>query len=218
MDLKVYNIEGKEVGRTVELDESVFNVQPNPHVIYLDVKRILAERRQGTHKAKERSEITGSTRKLYRQKGTGNARRGDIKSPVLIGGGRIFGPKPRDYHIKINKKVSALARKVALSEKVREDAIRIIDNIQFEAHKTREAVNFLKNFQSSEKKSLWVLDEWNNNVYLSTRNLQNVKVISASDLNTYDILNADILFISEKSLEIIHTLWGTTKEEKSLNA
>ncbi|MCX7696858.1 MAG: 50S ribosomal protein L4 [Bacteroidales bacterium] len=217
MDLKVYNIEGKEVGRTVKVDETVFNVQPNPHVIYLDVKRILAEKRQGTHKTKERSEITGSTKKLYRQKGTGNARRGDIKSPLLIGGGRIFGPKPRNYSIKVNKKVSILARKIALSEKTRENAIRIIDYIHFENYKTQQAVAFLKNFDSYEKKSLWVLDEWNNNVYLSTRNLQNVKVISASDLNTYDILNAEILFISEKSLEIIHALWGSSQEEKTLN-
>jgi len=215
MDIKVYNIQGKEVGRTVELDESVFNVQPNPHVVYLDVKRILADKRQGTHKAKERSEISGSTRKLYRQKGTGGARRGDINSPLLIGGGRVFGPKPRDYNLKINKKVSALARRIALSEKLREDAIRVIDNIAFETHKTKEAYQFLKNFNAAEKKSLLVLDEWNYNVNLSTRNLSNVEVISASDLNTYDILRADMLFISEKSLDIISALWG--KKEQNLN-
>jgi len=215
MDIKVYNIQGKEVGRTVELDESVFNVQPNPHVVYLDVKRILADKRQGTHKAKERSEISGSTRKLYRQKGTGGARRGDINSPLLIGGGRVFGPKPRDYNLKINKKVSALARRIALSEKLREDAIRVIDNIAFETHKTKDAYQFLKNFNAAEKKSLLVLDEWNYNVNLSTRNLPNVEIISASDLNTYDILRADMLFISEKSLDIISALWG--KKEQNLN-
>lgn len=200
MDVKVYNKEGKETNKVVTLHQSIFGATPNDHAIYLDVKRILAERRQGTHDSRERSDLSGSTRKLFRQKGTGGARRGDIKSPLLRGGARAFGPHPRDYGFKVNKKVKKLARISALSYKATENGIKIIENLEFAEPKTKDFNAFLKNFESDTKKSLIVLDELNKNVYLSSRNLKKVKILTASDLNTYDILNAQNLFISENSL------------------
>ncbi|MBN2730495.1 MAG: 50S ribosomal protein L4 [Bacteroidales bacterium] len=200
MDVKVYNKEGKETSKKVTLRKEIFGAQPNDHAIYLDVKRILAERRQGTHDSRERSDLSGSTRKLYRQKGTGGARRGDIKSPLLRGGARAFGPHPRDYGFKVNKKVKKLARISALSYKASEEVIRIIEDLNFSEPKTKDFNVFLKNFDSQTKKSLIVLDELNKNVYLSSRNLKKVKIITSSDLNTYDILDAQNLFISENSL------------------
>jgi len=200
MDVKVYNKDGKETSKVVKLNESIFGATPNDHAIYLDVKRILAERRQGTHDSRERSDLSGSTRKLYRQKGTGGARRGDIKSPLLRGGARAFGPHPRDYGFKVNKKVRKLARISALSYKADEKGITIIENLEFSEPNTRDFNTFLKNFDSNAKKSLIVLDELNKNVYLSSRNLKKVKILNASDINTYDILDAQNLFISENSL------------------
>ncbi len=200
MEVKVYNIKGQESSKTAVLRDEIFAITPNDHAIYLDVKRIQAEQRQGTHDSRERSTLSGSTRKLFRQKGTGGARRGDIKSPLLHGGARVFGPHPRDYGFKVNKKVKQLARKSALSYKVQDGAIRIIENFDLEQPRTKEFLEILKNFESSEKKSLIVLDESKKNVYLSSRNLKKVKVVNASKLNTYDILNAQIVIISEASL------------------
>lgn len=203
MELKVYNIEGKEVGRTVQLNDAIFNIEPNTHAMYLDVKAIMANRRQGTHKSKQRNEIAGSTKKLRRQKGTGGARRGSIKSPVLVGGGRVFGPVPRDYSIKINKKVKILARKSALSTKAKENAIVILDSVNFELPKTKQMVQMQKNLQIFDKKMLLVLNEPKNNVYLSARNLKGSKVAIASQINTYDILDAKVLVIEENALAIL---------------
>lgn len=207
MEVKVYNKEGKETSKVVTLRDEIFGVEkPNDHAIYLDVKRILAEARQGTHDSRERSDLSGSTRKLFRQKGTGGARRGDIKSPLLRGGARVFGPHPRDYGFKINKKVKTVAKISALTYKANENGIRIIENLDFSEPKTKEMNTFLKNFESLEKKSLIVLDELNKNVYLSSRNLKKAKVVIASDINTYDILNAQNLFISESGLQIIEEI------------
>lgn len=200
MDVKVYNKEGKETTKVVKLNKNIFGFEPNDHAIYLDVKRILAERRQGTHDSRERSDLSGSRRKLYKQKGTGSARRGDIKSPLLRGGARAFGPHPRDYGFKVNKKVKRIARISALSYKAKENSIRIIESFEFNDPKTKLFNSLLENFDSKSKKSLFVLDELNKNVYLSSRNLKKVKIINISDLNTYDILNAQSLFISESSL------------------
>ena len=206
MEVSVYNIKGEDTGKKVELNDAIFGIEPNDHVIYLAVKQYLANQRQGTHKSKERSEITGSTRKLIRQKGGGGARRGDIKSPVLRGGGRVFGPRPRDYWFKLNKKVKALARKSALSYKAQENAIVVVEDFDMEAPKTKEFVNIAKNLKVDSKKSLFVLSGTNNNVYLSARNLQGAEVMEASTLNTYKVLNADVLVISEKSLETIDAI------------
>lgn len=203
MELKIYNIEGKQTEKTANLHPAIFEIVPNDHAIYLDVKAYLANQRQGTAKTKERSEISGSTRKLYRQKGTGNARRGDINSPLLRGGARVFGPKPHDYSIKINKKVKILARKSALSYKAANQDITIIDNIHLEQPKTKEFVNILKNFDFHQKKILLVLDESNKSVFLSTRNLPNVKILNASELNTYQVLWANKMIITEGSLKQI---------------
>jgi large subunit ribosomal protein L4 len=203
MEISVLNINGQETGRKVTLNESVFGIEPNDHVLYLDVKQYLANQRQGTHKSKERSEISGSTRKLGRQKGGGGARRGDINSPVLVGGGRVFGPTPRDYGFKLNKKVKVLARKSALSYKAQENAIVIVEDFNFEAPKTKEFVNIAKNLKVEGKKTLFVLPEANKNVYLSARNLQRSEVMLASSLNAYKVLNADVLVVTEKSLETI---------------
>ena len=203
MEMSVLNINGQETGRKVTLNESVFGIEPNDHVLYLDVKQYLANQRQGTHKSKERSEISGSTRKLGRQKGGGGARRGDINSPVLVGGGRVFGPTPRDYGFKLNKKVKVLARKSALSYKAQENAIVIVEDFNFEAPKTKEFVNIAKNLKVEGKKTLFVLPEANKNVYLSARNLQRSEVMLASSLNAYKVLNADVLVVTEKSLETI---------------
>ena len=185
------------------LNEAVFGIEPNDHVLYLDVKQYLANQRQGTAKSKERSEHAGSTRKLGRQKGGGGARRGDINSPVLVGGGRVFGPKPRDYRFKLNKKVKVLARKSALSYKAQENAIVVVEDFNFEAPKTKDFVNITKNLKVEGKKSLFVLPESNNNVFLSSRNLQNSKVTLAQLLNSYNVLNADVLVVTENSLKTI---------------
>ena len=206
MEISVLNINGQETGRKVVLNDAVFGIQPNDHVLYLDVKQYLANQRQGTAKSKERSEHAGSTRKLGRQKGGGGARRGDINSPVLVGGGRVFGPKPRDYRFKLNKKVKVLARKSALSYKAQENAIVVVEDFNFEAPKTKDFVNITKNLKVEGKKSLFVLSEVNKNVYLSARNLQGSKITLASLLNSYNVLNADVLVITENSLETINNI------------
>ena len=203
MDINVLDIKGQETGRKVTLNESIFGIEPNDHVLYLDVKQYLADQRQGTAKSKERSEHAGSTRKLGRQKGGGGARRGDINSPVLVGGGRVFGPKPRDYRFKLNKKVKSLARKSALSYKAQENAIVVVEDFTFEAPKTKEFVNVAKNLKVDSRKMLMVLPEVNKNVYLSARNLQRTEIMTASALNTYKVLNADVLVITENSLKTI---------------
>lgn len=206
MELSVLNINGQETGKKVTLNDAVFGIEPNDHVIYLDVKQYLANQRQGTAKSKERSEHSGSTRKLGRQKGGGGARRGDINSPVLVGGGRVFGPKPRDYSFKLNKKVKILARKSALSYKAKDNEIIVVDNFDMEAPKTKDFVNITKNLKVEGKKTLVVLPEVNKNVYLSARNLQKAEIMSANNINTYKILNADVLVIAEASLEMINSV------------
>ena len=203
MEISVLNINGQETGRKVTLNEAVFCIEPNDHVLYLDVKQYLANQRQGTAKSKERSEHAGSTRKLGRQKGGGGARRGDINSPVLVGGGRVFGPKPRDYRFKLNKKVKVLARKSALSYKAQENAIIVVEDFNMEAPKTKDFVNISKNLKVEGKKSLFVLPEANKNVYLSARNLQRTKITLAALLNSYNVLNADVLVVTENSLKTI---------------
>ncbi|CCX67942.1 MULTISPECIES: 50S ribosomal protein L4 [Prevotellaceae] len=203
MEINVLNIKGENTGRKVTLNESIFGIEPNDHVLYLDVKRYMAAQRQGTAKAKERSEHAGSTRKLGRQKGGGGARRGDINSPVLVGGGRVFGPKPRDYSFKLNLKVKALARKSALSYKAQENAIVVVEDFNFDAPKTKDFVNITKNLKVDGKKLLLVLPEVNKNVYLSARNLQGTEVMLASTINSYKVLNADVLVMTENSLKTI---------------
>ena len=203
MEISVLNIKGEDTGRKVTLNESIFGIEPNDHVLYLDVKQYLANQRQGTAKSKERSEHAGSTRKLGRQKGGGGARRGDINSPVLVGGGRVFGPKPRDYRFKLNKKVKSLARKSALSYKAQENAIVVVEDFTFDAPKTKEFVNVAKNLKVDGRKTLLVLPEVNKNVYLSARNLQRTEIMTASALNTYKVLNADVLVVTENSLKAI---------------
>ncbi|MBR2236431.1 MAG: 50S ribosomal protein L4 [Prevotella sp.] len=208
MELNVLKTNGQPTGRKVVLDEAIFGIEPNDHVIYLDVKQYMANQRQGNAKSKERSEISGSTRKLGRQKGGGGARHGDINSPLLRGGGRVFGPKPRDYSFKLNKKVKQLARKSALSYKAQEDGIIMLEDFSFDAPKTKEMVNIAKNLKVEGKKLLFLLPEANNNVYLSARNLQKTDVIEAAKVNTYKILDADVLVITEKSLETINGILG----------
>lgn len=203
MDINVLDIKGQETGRKVTLSESVFGIEPNDHVIYLDVKQYMADQRQGTHQSKERSEVSGSTRKLGRQKGGGGARRGDINSPVLVGGGRVFGPKPRDYRFKLNKKVKNLARRSALSYKAQEQAILVVEDFNFEAPKTKDFVNIAKNLKVGGKKLLLLLPEANKNVFLSARNLQKAHVMVAKDVNTYKILDADVLIVTENSLKAV---------------
>ena len=203
MEISVLNIQGQETGRMATLNDDIYAIEPNDHVIYLDVKQYLGNQRQGTHKAKERSEHAGSTRKLGRQKGGGGARHGDINSPLLKGGGRVFGPRPRDYRTKLNKKVKVLARKSALSYKAQENAIIVVEDFKFEAPKTKDFLNVVKNLKVEGKKLLLVLPETNKNVYLSARNLQRTEVILASTLNAYKVLNADVLVMTEKSLETI---------------
>ena len=203
MEVSVLNIKGQETGRKVTLNEAIFGIEPNDHVIYLDVKQHLANRRQGTAKSKERSEISGSTRKLGRQKGGGGARHGDINSPLLIGGGRVFGPKPRDYGFKLNKKVKVLARKSALTYKAQENAIVVVEDFNMDAPKTKAFVEMAKNLKVDGKKMLLVMPESKKNVYLSARNLQKADVVLAENVNTYKILNADVLVITEESLKTI---------------
>ena len=203
MEVSVLNIKGEDTGRKVLLNDSIFNIEPNDHVIYLDVKQYLANQRQGTAKSKERSEVSGSTRKLGRQKGGGGARRGDINSPVLVGGGRVFGPKPRDYGFKLNKKVKVLARKSALSYKAKENAIVVVEDFTMEAPKTKQFVEIINNLKVDGKKALFVLPGANKNVYLSARNLERTNVTIASALNTYAVLNAETLVVTENALKAI---------------
>lgn len=203
MEVSVLNINGQETGRKVTLNESIFGIEPNDHVLYLDVKQYLANQRQGTAKTKERSEVSGSTRKLGRQKGGGGARRGDINSPVLVGGGRVFGPKPRDYGFKLNKKVKALARKSALSYKAQGNDIVVVEDFTLDVPKTKDFVNITKNLKVEGRKMLLLLPGVNKNVYLSARNLQGTEVMTASALNTYKVLNADVLVVTEDALKMI---------------
>lgn len=206
MELSVFNIKGEDTGRKVVLNESVFGIEPNNHAIYLSVKQYLAAQRQGTAKAKERSEMSGSTRKLGRQKGGGGARRGDINSPVLVGGARVFGPKPRDYRFKINKKVNALARRSALSYKAQEGSLIVLEDFNLDAPKTKAFVEIVNNLKISDKKVLMVLPEANKNVYLSARNIQRAQVAIASDINTYGVLNAGVVVVTENALNAIEAV------------
>ena len=203
MEVSVLNIKGEDTGKKVVLNDAIFGIEPNDHCIYLAVNQYLAAQRQGTHKSKERSEIAGSTRKLIRQKGGGGARRGDIKSPVLRGGGRVFGPRPRDYWFKLNKKVKALARKSALSYKAQQNAIIVVEDFDFEAPKTKEGVALLNNLKVEGKKTLIVLPEVKKNVNLSVRNIQRVEVMTASALNTYKVMNANVLVVTENALKLV---------------
>jgi large subunit ribosomal protein L4 len=205
MKIPVFNIDGKETGKKTDLKDSIFGIEPNDHAIYLDVKHYMANTRQGTHKAKERAEIVGSTRKIKRQKGTGTARAGSIKNPLFRGGGRIFGPQPKDYNFKLNKKVKQLARKSALAYKAKSKGIIILENFSLEAPKTREFDVIRKNLKIDGKKSLLVLSEHDRNIILASRNLQDSKVIVVNNLNTYDIMNAGILVFVESSLEVLQS-------------
>ena len=207
MELTVYKINGEKTDRTVALDDSIYGITPNDHAIYLDVKQILANKRQGTHKAKERGEVTGSTRKLKRQKGTGTARAGDIKSPIFRGGGRTFGPRPRSYGFKLNKKLKRLARKSALSYKASEEKITIIEDFSFDAPKTKAFVDILKSFELNGKKVLLVMTGTDENIILASRNLQEVKYLNAKSINTYDILKAHRLIWVESSLKDIDEMF-----------
>lgn len=208
MELAIYNKAGQDTGRKVTLSDDIFSIEPNDHAIYLDVKQHMANKRQGTHKSKERSEVSGSTRKLKRQKGTGGARSGDINSPLFVGGGRVFGPRPRDYSFKLNKKVKILARKSALAYKVQENNLIVIEDFQLDQPKTKEMVAIMKNLNISDKKSLFLVSESNKSIYLSSRNLQRTLVVNASDVNTYSILNAAKLVISESSVQVIESILG----------
>ena len=199
MEVAVLNIQGKETGRKITLSEAVFGIEPNNHVIYLDIKQYLANKRQGTHKAKERNEVAGSTRKIKKQKGTGTARAGSVKSPVFVGGGRIFGPRPKDYTQKLNKKVKRLARRSVLSQKVQQGALVVLEDFNFETPKTKEFVKILNSLGIQDKKSLFVLGDTNKNVYLSSRNLEAVNVVTASELNTYAIANTSNVVLDRKS-------------------
>jgi large subunit ribosomal protein L4 len=204
MEVKVLDLSGKETGAKVALPESVFAIEPNDHAIYLDVKQFLANQRQGTHKSKQRNEIAGSTRKLHKQKGTGGARAGSIKSPLFNGGGRVFGPQPRDYSFKLNKKLKAVARKSALTYKAQDNNILVLDDVQFDSIKTKNFINLVNSLNVANEKTLLVLPALNQNVYLSSRNLKKAKVITADQLNTYDVLNASKLVLTTaavKSLE-----------------
>lgn len=203
MEVSVLNINGQETGRKVALNDAIYGIEPNEHVLYLAVKQYLANQRQGTAKSKERSEMSGSTRKLGRQKGGGGARRGDINSPVLVGGGRVFGPKPRDYRQKLNKKVNILARKSALSYQAKENGIIVVEDFTLEAPKTKDFLNIVKSLKVEGKKVLVVLPTEDKNVYLSARNLKEAQVMGAANINTYKILNADAVIIAESSLETI---------------
>ena len=204
MELSVYNIKGEDMGKKVTLNDAVFGIEPNEHAIYLDVKQYMANKRQGTHKSKERSEVSGSTRKLIRQKGSGGARRGDINSPVMVGGGRVFGPRPRNYDFKLNKKVKALARKSALTLKAQENAICVVEDFTFEAPKTKDFVSFAQNLKVADKKMLLVLGSENKNVYLSAQNVPKAKVVTTSELNTYKVLDCASLVLTESSLAAIN--------------
>jgi len=203
MELTVLNKGGQETGRKVVLNDSIFSIEPNDHAIYLDVKQYLANQRQGTHKSKERWEVAYSTRKIKKQKGTGGARAGSIKSPVFVGGGRAFGPQPRDYYFKLNKKVKQLARLSALAHKAKGNSIVVVEDFSFETPKTKEFVQINKNLKIDEKKSLYILSEQNKSIYLSSRNLAGKKVVTLSELNTYDIMNASVLVFMESSIKVL---------------
>ena len=206
MELAVYNQQGQDTGRRVTLNDEVFAIVPSEHALYLDVKQYLANQRQGTHKSKERSEVSGSTRKLHKQKGGGGSRIGDINSPVLVGGGRVFGPRPRDYRFKLNKKVKQLARRSALTLKAQEGQIIVVDKVEFGTPKTKEYINFAKNLKVDGKKVLLVLDKADENVYLSMRNVPDARLAKASDTKTYIVLNNKALILTEQSLETINKL------------
>lgn len=205
MELAIYNQQGQDTGRKATLNDAVFGIEPNEHAIYLDVKQYLANHRQGTHKSKERSEVSGSTRKLHKQKGGGGSRIGDINSPVLVGGGRVFGPRPRDYRFKLNKKVKQLARRSALSAKAEAGQIYIVEDLKFEP-KTKEYVNFAKNLKVNDKKVLLVLAEDNLNVYLAMRNVPGARLTKASDINTYVVMNNNALILTESGLSVINNI------------
>ncbi|MCC8070894.1 MAG: 50S ribosomal protein L4 [Bacteroidales bacterium] len=206
MELAVFNVKGQDTGRKAELNDAVFAIEPNEHAVYLDVKQYLANHRQGTHKSKERSEVSGSTRKLHKQKGGGGARIGDINSPLLVGGGRVFGPRPRDYSFKLNKKVKQLARKSALAYKAQDGQIKVVEDFTFEAPKTKEFVAFAKALEAEGKKLLLVLGSRNENVALAARNVPNARIISASDVNTYTLMNHNAILLTESSLDVINNL------------
>ena len=213
MELSIYNIKGEITDKKVTLNDSIFGIDPNKHVIWLDVKQYRANQRQGTHKAKQRNEITGSTRKIIRQKGSGGARRGDIKSPLLVGGGRAFAPKPRDYGFKLNKKEKALARKSAFSLKAQNNAIVVIEDFDLEMPRTKSIVEMANNLKLNNKKLLLVLPSQNKNVYLSARNLSNVNIVTASDINTYKILDCARLILTESSIDAIDNLFKAREEK-----
>lgn len=206
MEVAVLNIQGKETGRKVTLSDSVFAIEPNQHTIYLDVKQFLANQRQGTHKSKERNEVSGSTKKIKKQKGTGGARAGSVKSPVFVGGGRIFGPRPKDYTQKLNKKVKRLARRSALSLKVQQKELIVVEDFSFDTPKTKDFINILKSLGVENKKSLFVLADTDKNVYLSSRNLPKSKVVTSSELNTYAIVNSTSLVLLESSVQAIESV------------
>ena len=208
MEVTIYNISGAETGKKATLNDEIFGIEPNNHAIYLDVKQYLANKRQGTHKSKQRNEVMGSTRKLKKQKGTGGARSGSILSPLFPGGGRVFGPVPRDYSFKLNKKLKQLARKSALTYKAKDNAITVVEDFAIEAPKTKEFIAITKNLKLDGKKILVVLPETNPVVSLSARNLQNVKVIPASNLNTYDVMNAAGIVLAETSVEAVNQMFG----------
>lgn len=208
MELAVYKIDGNQSSKKVNLDDAVFGIEPNDHVMYLDIKQYLANKRQGTHKSKQRAEVAYSTKKIVRQKGSGGARHGSIKAPTFVGGGRAFGPVPRDYSFKLNKKVKQLARKSAFSYKAQSDSIIVLENFSMDAPKTKKLLEISNNLKLADKKLLLVLPELNNDVYLSSRNLPKVKVVIASDLTTYDIVNASSLVLIEGSVEKIHEMYG----------
>ena len=201
MELVVFNTSGKETGRTVQLDEAIFGIEPNQHAVYLEVKQYLAAQRQGTHKSKERSEITASTKKLKKQKGSGSARYGDIKSPTFRGGGRVFGPKPRDYRFKLNKALKRLAKKSVLSQKMRDNSIKVLESFNFDAPKTKEFITLNNALGFEGKKSLYILPEANKNVYLSSRNLAKVKVLTYNEISSYDLVHAGEIVFLEGALE-----------------
>ena len=208
MEIAIYNVSGKDTGKKAVLKVEIFGIEPNNHAIYLDVKQYLANQRQGTHKSKQRNEVAGSTRKLKKQKGTGGARAGSILSPLFVGGGRVFGPVPRDYSFKLNKKLKQLARKSALAYKVKGEALTVVEDFAMEVPKTKEFIGITKNLNLEGKKILLVLPESNANVALSARNLQNVKVVLASNINTYDVMNAGNIVLAEGSVNVINQMFG----------
>lgn len=208
MELSVKNIKGAETGKKVILSDEIFGITPNDHAIYLDVKQYLANQRQGTHKAKQRNEVAGSTRKLKKQKGTGGARCGSIKAPTFVGGGRVFGPVPRDYSFKLNKKLKQLARRSAIVYKLQAEAVTVVDNLTFETPKTKEFVAMAKDLQLAGKKILVVLSEIDSTVILAARNLPKVKVVQATDLNTYDVMNAGVILMGQGSAESLNELFA----------